>query len=310
MKILLINIDSLEKKKGLAVWKNLALEKVRFYFENRGYQVEDYMVGAPYEPKKHKSIWISCVFDWNKDKILRFKNQKTRIGGSGIDLIKVLPSKIERMKPKTNFGFTTRGCIRKCPFCVVPKKEGKIKVVGDIYDLWDGIAEKIVLIDNNFLAAPEDHFYKVVNQIKKNKLTVDFNQGLDHRLLTDENYKALKGLKCYGYHRFAFDDIRQEKSVIRAIELMKRHGTIASFWYVLVGFNSTFEEDLYRAKLLQKHKQKAFIQRYNYTKERMYIPLARWVNQHRVFAKVTWEDFLLDPRNPDWYREVFKEYIK
>ena len=76
------------------------------------------------------------------------------------------------------------------------------------------------MIDNNLLAAPEDHFYKIIDQIKKNKLIVDFNQGLDHRLLTNENYKALKGLRHYGFYSFAFDDIRWEKSVIKAIELI------------------------------------------------------------------------------------------
>jgi len=308
MKILLINVDSFEKRKGLVVWKNLALEKIRLYFENHGYQVEDYVEGTPYEPKKYKSIWISCIFDWNKDKILKFKNRKVRIGGSGIDLIKVLPPKIERTKPKINFGFTTRGCIRKCPFCVVPKKEGKIKVVGDIYDLWDGIAKKIVLIDNNFLAAPKKHFNLITNQIKKNKLIVDFNQGLDHRLLTDENYEVLKGLKRYGLYRFAFDDIRYEKTVVRAIKLMKRHKTNISFWYVLVGFNSTFKEDLYRVNFLRERNQRAFIQRYK--KDRISSALSRWVNQYHIFTKFTWKDFLLDSRNPNWYREVFKEYIK
>jgi len=308
MKILLINVDSFEKRKGLVVWKNLALEKIRLYFENHGYEVEDYVEGTPYEPKKYKSIWISCIFDWNKDKILKFKNRKVRIGGSGIDLIKVLPPKIERTKPKINFGFTTRGCIRKCPFCVVPKKEGKIKVVGDIYDLWDGIAKKIVLIDNNFLAAPKKHFNLITNQIKKNKLIVDFNQGLDHRLLTDENYEVLKGLKRYGLYRFAFDDIRYEKTVVRAIKLMKRHKTNISFWYVLVGFNSTFKEDLYRVNFLRERNQRAFIQRYK--KDRISSALSRWVNQYHIFTKFTWKDFLLDSRNPNWYREVFKEYIK
>jgi hypothetical protein len=311
MKILLINIDGFEKNKknkGLVGWKNLALEKIRFYFESRGYQVEDYTADMPYEPKKYRSIWISCVFDWNKDRILRFKNRKTRIGGSGIDLVKILPFKIERMKPKINFGFTTRGCIRKCSFCVVPKKEGKIRVVGDIYDFWDGKAEKIVLLDNNFLAAPKSHFNLITTQIKNNRLVVDFNQGLDHRLLTDENYKVLKGLKRYGLYRFAFDDIRYEKTVVQAIKLMKRHNTNVSFWYVLVGFNSTFEEDLYRVNFLRDRNQRAFIQRYK--KDRILGALSRWVNQYHIFTKFTWKDFLLDPRNPDWYREVFKEYIK
>lgn len=309
MKILLINIDSLERISGSVKWGNLALEKIRFYYEERGYTVEDYENGMLYRPEKYRSIWISCVFDWNRDKILQFKNRKTRIGGSGISLIKTLSARIERMKPKVNFGFTVRGCPRKCKFCVVPKKEGQIKVVGDIYDIWDGVTKEIILIDNNFLAAPEDHFYRITNQIKKNGLKVDFNQGLDHRLLTDENYMVLKGLRNrYGYYRFAFDDISQEKSVVRAIELMKRHGTITSVWYVLVGFNSTFEEDLYRVNFLRERNQRAFIQRYK--KDRISSALSRWVNQYHIFTKFTWKDFLLDSCNPDWYRETFKEYIK
>ncbi|GAH92586.1 unnamed protein product, partial [marine sediment metagenome] len=84
-----------------------------------------------------------------------------------------LRPEIEEMKPKINIGFTTRGCIRKCPFCIVPEKEGKIRVVGDIYDFWDREGTELIILDNNILALPE-HFKMICTQLKQENLKVDF----------------------------------------------------------------------------------------------------------------------------------------
>jgi len=182
-------------------------------------------------------------------------------GGSGFDLTTTLRPEIEGMKPKLNMGFTTRGCIRKCPFCIVPEKEGKIRIVGDIYDFWDRESKELVILDNNILAIP-NHFEMICCQLMQEDLKVDFNQGLDHRLLNNEIAEMLKSLR-YKEYRFAFDDPMQEKSVKKAINTLRKHGINRSMWYVLVGFDSTYDEDLSRLLMLKSYKQDAYVQRYN-----------------------------------------------
>jgi len=254
MKILLVNVDS--------KIPNLALEKLRVYHEQRGdkvYQIKDRSL-LPFIDVYDK-IYVSCVFDYNKHRCRKWESI-AEIGGSGYSLKKCLPSKIERIKPKINFGFTTRGCIRNCSFCIVPEKEGKIYIVGDVYDLWDGQSEDVVIMDNNILAAPE-HFFKISDQLKKENLRVDFNQGLDHRLLTDEICKELLSLHHVVKIRFAFDHISYKKSVEKALNMLKKNGLKdwQTRWYVYVSVDDTKETVLKRVNILRDAKQLVFVMR-------------------------------------------------
>jgi hypothetical protein len=161
MKILIINIDS--------VIPNIALEKIKLYHQTRGDKVWE---NFPLMSGEADKIYISCVFDWNKDNCYGWGivdiDQRILIGGSGWDINVKLPEEIEAMKPKINYGFTTRGCIRHCKFCIVPQKEGMIRATGDIYDLWDRHTKTIVLLDNNILALPE-HFFKISSHRKSQR---------------------------------------------------------------------------------------------------------------------------------------------
>jgi len=254
MKILLVNVDS--------TIPNLALEKLRVYYEQQGdkvYQIQDESL-LPFIDAYDK-IYVSCVFDYNKHRCRKWKGI-AEIGGSGYILKKHLPVNIEKIKPKINLGFATRGCIRNCYFCIVPKKEGKIHVVSDIYDLWDGQTRDILLLDNNILAAPE-HFFKIAGQLKKEKLRVDFNQGLDHRLLTDKICRELFSLSYCGAGkiRFAFDHISYRKSVKRALKIMRRNGLKdwQTRWYIYVGVEDDVENVLERINILRDVKQLVFV---------------------------------------------------
>ena len=275
MKILIINIDS--------KLPNFALKKIEKYHKDRGDEV---IWDFPLMPSD--KIYVSCIFDWNKNKCQEYEG-KAEIGGTGYDLTKKLPSEIERIKPRINLGFTTRGCINKCLFCVVPLKEGNIKIVGDIYDIWDGQSKKIELLDNNILALPS-HFEKICQQLKKEKLCLKEN-GLDIRLLNKNNAKLLVSISHYEY-KFAFDNLSDENAVEKGIKILKSVGINRSTFYVLVGFNTIFEEDLYRLNFLRDKKQNAYVQRYNFTKDKKYIPLARWANQHHIFHPLTYKQFL------------------
>jgi hypothetical protein len=282
LKILLINIDS--------KIPNLALEKIAEYHIGKGDQLfwDMPLIQAD-------KTYVSCVFTKNKWKAEQWKN-KAEIGGSGYSLEITLPLEIEEIKPHINLGFTTRGCIRKCPFCIVPAKEGKIRVVGDLLDLWDGESRDVILMDNNILALPE-HFEKICKQAQENKIRVDFNQGLDHRLLTPEIVKILKQTPHVEY-RFAFDHPSYLPTVDKAITMLQAEGINRCTWYVLVGFNTTFDEDLERVNYLKSRNQNAFVQRYEtcYNKT-AYSLLARWANQHHIFHTYTWREFLEHPKH-------------
>jgi len=159
--------------------------------------------------------------------------------------------------------FTTRGCVRRCKFCAVPKTEGKFREL----DNWEA---RPIICDNNLLAASKTHFDRVIDRLKpydsarsdilkenrkrkkagKSKLPVpqqiDFNQGLDARLLTPYHADRLRELKCIT--RLAFDSVAYESDFMRAFELLRKARIPKNSIrvYVLFGFNDTPEDALYR----------------------------------------------------------------
>lgn len=260
MRVLVVDIDSMIP--------NLALHKILTYHKLQGdkiWQMRDKKGGKPVPLLlgQFDKIYVSCVFSWNRDQCKKWEGVAT-IGGSGYSLETVLPPEIEVMKPKINLGFITRGCIRKCPFCIVPRKEGKIRQVADLYDIWDGKAKAVTLLDNNILALPKV-FFKTCEQIKRENLQVDFNQGLDHRLLTDKICQELFSLRIKpeagSKLRFAYDDISYKPTVLRALEMLKRNGMKdwKTRWYVYVGINDTVDTVLERVNLLREWHQTAFV---------------------------------------------------
>lgn len=270
-------------------YKNYALEKLRIYHTQKGDMVEDYM---PLNYPNYDKIYCSSIFTFTPKKNLP---PNIITGGSGFDLDTNLPDDVDAIKPHLNFGFTTRGCIRNCKFCIVPKKEGNIKVVGDLLDLWNGRERFITIMDNNILALP-DHFALICKQARENKIKLDFNQGLDHRLLTPEIVRLMASIS-HSEYRFAFDHPSYLPTVKRAIQLLKDFGINRSNWYVLVGFDTTPAQDLERLNYLRDMGQRAYVQRYRtHFNEPFYVGLARWVNQPNLFAGMTWQEFLDYPR--------------
>lgn len=292
-KISIINIDS--------TIPNLALKKIEKYHLDKGNEV---VWDFPLMPAD--KTYISIVFDWNKDKAGQYPNAE--IGGSGYSLDITLPQEIEQIKPRINMGFTTRGCIRNCPFCIVPKKEGKIRIEGDIYDIWDSKSRELIILDNNILALPE-HFKLICSQLRKEKLKVDFNQGLDHRLLTDDITKELLSLKHIHEIRFAFDDIAYKPTVMKALKLLKNNGIKkwGSRWYIYIGEKDTFDTVFERMKILQETQQAVYVMRdrkvYN---EPKYIALASWGNMMGAF-KLPFEEVMTKSKRLKPYLKYFEK---
>ena len=280
-------------------YKNLALEKLRKYHTDLGHIVENYF---PLSHNTYDEIYCSSIFDYTNKENLPPNIIK---GGSGFDLITTLPGYIEQVNPHLNFGFTSRGCIRRCKFCIVPKKEGRIRATNDLLDIWDGKAKDVILFDNNILALPS-HFEMICKQARDNKIRLDFNQGLDYRLLTIELIEIMKSISHISY-RFAFDSIKYSTKVKEAITLLINNGINRSDWYVLVGFDSTIEEDLTRLNILRDLKQRAYVQIYtkpNIPRDKRLIAISEWANQRHIYYGYTWEQFINHPVKKE-YRKLF-----
>jgi len=245
---------------------NLALMKISTFYKKQGWQV--YLNEAHTTVDK---IYASCVFTWNKKKTIArlqsiqamFPDIEIEKGGYAFSPV-TLPLEVDTIMPDYSLydvdysvGFTSRGCIRACPFCIVSKNEGTIRPVMDIYKFWNPKHKKMVLLDNNLLASPECS--NVLQSLIKEKIKVDFNQGLDIRLVNDENAKLLAKVKAEVL-RFSLDSPHVEKDFIKGVETLKRNGMAITklVVYVLIGYNTTFEQDMERFKILTGFGMAAF----------------------------------------------------
>lgn len=257
MKILLMDLDiGIGRTRKKHPFPNLALMKLSAYHKARGDEV---YLNFPLH-LNFDITYASCVFTWQAERRFTVPDG-TIIGGSGIDSKVVLHPEVEHIMPDydlypnkdESMGFTSRGCIRRCPWCIVPEKEGSIKSVATIYEFWDRRHRKIKLLDNNLLASP--NWRQTMGDLIAEGLIVDLNQGLDIRLVNDKNVEYLKKLKVGGAKlRFAFDHMSYEKEVRRGIEILLDNGIPPRriSFYLLLGFDgdSTIVE---RAMILQSY---------------------------------------------------------
>lgn len=273
--ILLIDVDK--------SCPNLALMKISRWHKSLGDKV--WLNNCPIKPDK---VYASCVFKKNCGEIEKLKKcyPDAEIGGSGVDLKKWLDDTIEHLKPDydlykdfdfgirskqndlhwlvSSLGFTSRGCPRHCPYCIVHDKEGSIRAWASIYEFWDRERHKyIILMDNNILAAP--NFEETCNDIIREKLFVDINQGLDIRLVNDDNANLLSRLKIKAGRgrdlRFAFDLMEVEPAIRKNVPKLVRAGINSKrlVFYVICGFNTTMEQNLHRIQVLNELNARAYV---------------------------------------------------
>lgn len=283
-KILLLDLDN--------KYPNLALMKLSAYHKAREDQVFlNFGIG------NYDKVYASCVFPQKACKLNSYPYE-IEAGGTGIDINKKLPDEIEFLCPDYSLykidyglGFITRGCIRNCPFCIVPQKEGKIKFWQEPEKFKNPLSNRMVFYDGNFLAYPghKDFLQKFVDK----KWKVDFNQGLDIRLIDKENARLLRQCKWLREIAFAWDFMEIEKKVRKGIELLKKAGFKNIMFYMLTGFNTTLEEDMYRHKTLKGLGITPYVMLYEKDKQpRIIREFQRWGNIPQIWRHISFEKFL------------------
>jgi len=227
-RILLIDVDS--------KIPNFALMKISTYHKSLGGNVlltHGSQVKFTDIPDR---IYASIIYKKNKhalDYILtQYPDLNIDIGGSGYDLTKELPDHIENMAPDyslypendSSLGFSSRGCFRKCPFCIVHEKEGNFRRVQHPEEWYNPKFRKITFLDNNILADKE-WFMQITDWCIARGLKVWFTQGLDIRLVDSEIAKRLFEIRNHHHMiTFAWDNLADESTIREKIELLKQAG--------------------------------------------------------------------------------------
>lgn len=285
---------------------NLALMKLSTHFKSQGCNV----ILNDFTPDQVDEVHCSVIFTKNRNKALALAEKFPNIhfGGTGYDLTTILPSEVEAclpdfdlyqvkdlyprvkgiMKQETRvakvqtlldagIGFTTRGCIRKCDFCFVPKKEGKLHQVGEIGDLINPRSKNVIILDNNFTADPD--VLEKLAEIKARDLTIDITQGIDVRLMSPEIAKALSEVKHLRHLHYAWDLMPFEHKVMDGIGILSKYVKVwRHLCFMLVGFDTSFEEDMYRLRKIAELGVSPYAMIFNQSTDLRLKHFARWVN--------------------------------
>lgn len=279
---------------------NLALMKLSAWHKSQGDTVEWWWGWGQYD-----RVYMSKVFDDTYSPEIEEPLNAAKIikGGTGYSLDNRLPEEVEHICPDyslypeltqdTAYGFLTRGCPRACPFCVVAAKEGRRAVkVADLSEWWRG-QKRIKLLDPNLLACP--NHMELLGQLANSGAWVDVTQGLDARLLTEDNITALNKVKVKLLH-FAWDLMEQSDAVLRGLSLYARLGVLDERErrvYVLTNYNTTAEEDLYRLYHLREMQFDPYVMIYDKPHAPKEIRrLQRWVNNKYIWRSCNrFEDY-------------------
>lgn len=329
MKIGIVDADLIGRKKHR--FPNLACMKLSSYYKQNGCTVE--LLTSYDEVDKYDKVFVSKVFTdtFVPEKILNSSN--VECGGTGFyyDKAAPLPHEIEHTMPDyhlyddfvksllnegvkpnelqyyTDFsiGFTTRGCIRGCSFCV--NKNYKVcSLHSQISEFLDTNRKYICLLDDNVFACRDwKIIFETLNATGKR---FQFKQGLDERLLTDEKCEILFNSNWIGDYIFAFDNIKDAEIVTRKLELIRKHTNKIPKFYCFCAYNhdapDTYDEEFWvqdiaqlfeRIEILMNHHSLPYIMRYKDYElspyKGIYITIARWCNQPSFFKKKSFREF-------------------
>lgn len=298
---------------------NVALMRLSAYHKAQGDTV--LLNATPLDQPER--VYISTLFTWRRKDVAALAAHfspfaDVQIGGSGWDLALKLPPEVDTFAPDYDLygidygmGYSSRGCIRHCAFCPVPKMEGSIREDQAIGRLLNPRSNKLMLLDNNFFASD---WRPKVAEIERRGLRVDWPQGNDIRLLTPEIAATLWHLHergqiwgneftKRGWLHFAWDlpsnDARTEE-----VSAGIRHLLAAGFgpnhlrFYVLIGFPGySVEEELHRVTTLHAFGIEPYVMVYRDfgeqdTRDRTRMAIQKWNNGHAwrsvPFAEFDW----------------------
>lgn len=288
MKIGLIDVD------GHNGFPNLALMKLSAWHKQQGDSV-----GWWNGFEHYNRVYMSKVFTFTPDEDTVIDADEIIRGGTGYKDYTPLPDAIEATFPDYSIypavdyaiGFLTRGCIRKCPWCVVPAKEGYIHAAGSWEQIKRPDSRKIVFLDNNVLAS--DHGLAQIDDMGGRKIWVDFNQGLDARMITPEVAAMLKRLRWIKYIRVSCDTDAMIPVIEQALSYLREAGSKTPvFCYALV---QDIDSALKRVLALRDMGVDPFAQPYrdyeNHEPAAELKRFARWVNHKAIFKTVKWEEY-------------------
>ena len=280
---------------------NLALMKVCGYHETIGDEVSVY--DGILFAEQYDIIYASKLFGFTPMPQIP---DNMIIGGTGIDFYNKLPVEIENATPSYSLypncdyhlGFSMKGCRFNCKFCCVPKKEGRpynYNAIDEILINPNG-GNRLMLLDNDFFGG--ENWKGNLERIIELKLKVCFVQGLNIRIITAEQAELLS--KCdyrnskfnKKYLTFAWDKFRDEKLIINGIERCVRSGipTKNMQFFVLIGFDTTPEQDMHRVEMLRNLGAMPYVMPYN-KDDKYQKAFTRWVNHRAIFNSVKWKDY-------------------
>jgi len=310
---------------------NLALMKISGFNKEQGHNVTllDSYIGLD----SYDKVYISRVFTFTNvpEGITSLPN--VVIGGTGFfeDGGENLPDEIEHHMPDYylyadyangeiekgrnrsavsdyldySIGFTTRGCFRKCSFCV-NKKYDKAFIHSPVREFYDPTRPYIYLWDDNFLSY--GGWEAILDDLESTGKPFQFRQGLDIRLMTDRKAKRLSETHYHGDFIFAFDHLEERDLIEEKLKLWKRYCSKTTKLYVLCAYNSQDEKDIANAferiKILMKYGCLPYIMRYESYKDSpwrtLYVQIARWCNQPQFFKKKSFRQFC--EANQDYHK--------
>lgn len=301
---------------------NLALMKISAYCKSQRCAVslvEDYSDTWNYD-----LVFVSRVFTFTKVPSDLQSRKNVIVGGTGFfsDGGRDLPYEIEHIKPDYNLytpyvakqiehgrsrawfadyldysiGFTSRGCFRKCSFCV-NKKYRRAFRHASVDEFLDNSRPRIYLWDDNVFACSE--WEEIFDELAATKKPFQFRQGLDIRLLTKKKAEKLARARYAGDYIFAFDHIEDRDIIERHLKIWRTYSDKGTRLYVLCAFDSQDEHDIEntfeRIKILMHYGCLPYIMRFeSYKASRwcsLYVNLARWCNQPQFFKKKSFRQF-------------------
>ncbi len=297
---LIDNEKFLDNKK---VFPNYALMKISTFYKNKGYEVEWF---NPLYSEQYEKVFFSKVFTFSDvcDEYDYVDKDKLIVGGTGVNANIKLYDEIDKCFPDYTIydvdyavGFLTRGCNNHCKWCIVPTKEGKVHKYQDINKLLRVDANKILLLDNNILQY--SNHLEVLESLTKVNCKIDFNQGIDIRMINKENVKVLAKINWIKYIRFSCDDLSQIEYFSKNLKLLKECAIAESkiFIYLLVQDVSDAEErvDFFRENF---NKVTIYAQPYRDFKNKVVITEEQKEFSWRYIYKGLWR------------KESYREYLE